>query len=148
MARGKKTGGRSFQVGNIYGTGRPKNPVNIQEMQKANRLKLVEVFSNVLSLHPADFRKRKEQLQKQQVKRTDNSASILELMALTFIDYAIKKGDATKINFMLDRVAGRPVTPLEHSGDNETPVTISSDVLKNITTERILNIAERIAGIK
>lgn len=97
MATGKKTGGRNFPAGN---SGRPKgskNKVVSRKVLEANKKEIEVLISKYLNLPLAKLR----------VAATKPTTKSMDLMIIKIIIEAIKKGDFTRLNFLLDRTIGK-----------------------------------------
>ena len=127
MAIGKKTGGRDFKPGN---PGRPKGtpslPKRIKEM---NRAKIESLLRKYLSM---TFEELGETAK-------DKKTSAIDLMIIKIITESIKKGDQTRLNFILDRMIGRVTDKLDvSSSDGSMSPQLTDEQYKKIA-ERVLN---------
>lgn len=105
MARGKKTGGRDWVPGQPGGPGRPAVTPQLKQLKKLNAEKLAEIL-NRLAHATVDELKAISQ---------DPMTSIFELTICAILKNAVQKGDQQRVNFLLDRLVGKPKEQVEHS---------------------------------
>lgn len=100
MAKGKKTGGKSFKKGESGNpNGRPSLPDDVKEAREINKIELERILNKYIHM---TFK----QIQK---VCADDATPVLDLMICKIIGEAIKKGDQVKLGFILDRLPVGPV---------------------------------------
>ena len=94
MATGTKTGGKNFAMGN---PGRPHGTKIIpKRIKDINRREIETIFNKYLHMNADDLKK----------TLLDKTTHSIDLIAIKIITEAIKKGDYTRFNFILDRMVG------------------------------------------
>lgn len=89
-----KTRFKSGQSGNPRG--KEPLPEHLKQARKWNRTEIETLLNQFMEMSP-------EQLQ---AKLSDKSAKLLELMVARIVAEAIKKGDQSRLTFLLDRLIG------------------------------------------
>jgi hypothetical protein len=108
MARGKKTGGRDFQPGNqmaTLSTGKSRSSAELQHVRKLTSVEF-ERISNQFMHYTLDELEEADR---------DKSLTVIERMVIAVIQGALM-GEHIKLAFLLDRLLGRSVERVEHSG--------------------------------
>lgn len=98
MARGKKTGGKSFLPGHsIKSPGAPKIPELVKQAQYLNRQEFADLSNKYLNM---DFRDLKE-------AASNPDLPVKEVMIASIMKWSIDFGDPGRYAFILDRLLGR-----------------------------------------
>lgn len=106
MARGKKTGGRNFKRGETANrSGRPRVPGEIRELYTANRLYIARRMSELFDMPVNEYRALKR----------DATLNTLDALIISLMDKAYK-GNTQAFTLLMDRVCGKAIQPIEHSG--------------------------------
>lgn len=105
MAKGKKTGGRDFQLG--HHIGRPRLPEEIKKARKLTTATFTELANELLYLSRAGLKDRLE----------SKETPVLELLLGKTIESAISSGNLQKIQIILEKLIDKK--PLEDS-DKDT----------------------------
>lgn len=125
---GKKYGGKDWlpgQSGNP--AGRPPMPKEVIEAKKFNRVALEKLFLEWMD-KPA------ETLQE---RFKDKTTPALEMMVISIIMSAIRKGDSMKLNFLLDRTVGKVKEQVELSGSIGVEHTLTINSARSLTDEQL-----------
>lgn len=103
MSEEKKVRGKPFAKGN---SGRPVGTTIIpKKVKELNRKDMEKVISKYL---------KKSVLQLNEIAKNPKTKS-LDLMIIKIIVEAIKRGDYTRLNFLMDRTVGKVKESIEHS---------------------------------
>lgn len=105
MAKGKKTGGKDFQLGHepTPGGGRPRLSVHDKAFRAMNGSRLAEILNTLINCS-------KEEIME---KAKDPSLSIFELAIASILSKAVQQGDHKRIDAILDRLVGKPKQSIE-----------------------------------
>lgn len=127
MARGFKTGGKDFEKGNKFGKlggGRPPTPDDVKEAKNLNRTKMIRILNKFLDWPLNDL----------VTFVQDKNNPVLEVLVARVLVEGIKKGDQTRLNFLLDRTVGKVVEKFEFDGNlnlNSAIVALIEDIENN-----------------
>lgn len=99
MAKGKKTGGRDFQPGNDFGQGRPPVPEDLKHSRSLNRIQFERTLNKYVHLTGREI---------SQALENAESNSILEMIVAKILDKAFNEGDTRRLEFVLERLIGKP----------------------------------------
>ena len=98
MAKGKKTGGRDILPGQALNPGgRPKLPEELKQFKELTSEEVKRLFAKYARMN-------REQVQS---AVTDKDTPMFELVIASGLVKAVKEGDYTKLNFVLDRTIGK-----------------------------------------
>lgn len=100
----RKPGFQKGQSGNP--NGRPKLPFDVEATRQMNQIDVARAISRYLQLPISEL----------QDKLKDKNESSLNLMVASVIYHAIKKGDQSRLNLILDRCVGKVKDKVEVSG--------------------------------
>lgn len=99
MAKGKKTGGRDYTPGHSApGPGRPQVPEDLKKSRSLNRIEFERVLNKYIYLTGPEIN---------QAIRSDEHP-ILELIVAKILAKAFNEGDPRRVEFIIDRLIGRP----------------------------------------
>lgn len=102
MARGKKTGGRDFQVGNKGGPGRPMVPLDLKEARSINRIEFQRVLNKFMYMNGDEIN---DSLKSKQLP-------MLEMIVAKILAKAFNEGDQRRLEFVIQNLIGSaPVDP-------------------------------------
>ena len=104
MAKGKKSGGKSFvkgESGNV--NGRPILPQDLLESRKLNKIEVSRIISKYMNIPICDIL--------HAVESPDSTA--LESVIAKLITEAHKHGDHNRLNFLFDRMIGKVTDKVE-----------------------------------
>jgi hypothetical protein len=90
---------RGFQKGNKFGKGRPKVPDEVRGLKRLNQLE-VELMLNEFLTKPVD-----ELVE----YSTNKSNPTLQVLVARILVEAIRKGDQTRLDFIFNRLIGKPL---------------------------------------
>jgi hypothetical protein len=111
MAKGKKTGGRDFQPGQVTNpNGRPKVPDDIRETRKLDQFELERMMNRFLDLTADELT---SEIKSGKLKGK-------ELIIATIISKAIVFGDQKRFEFILNRLIGKVTENIKHTYPNVT----------------------------
>ena len=103
MENKDKVIGRPFTTGN---SGRPKGTTTVpKKVREMNRKEVESIISKYLKMS----------LSKLKEKMGNPKTRSMDLMIIKIIVEAIKKGDYSRVNFLMDRTIGKVKEQLEHS---------------------------------
>lgn len=105
MAKGKKTGGRDFEVGNCASTGRPPVPPEIKEARVLNRVEFERIANKLLYMTAAQINE----------IVSDPKTTAIELAICTIIAKGAKEADPKRLAFLFDRLLGKPKQEIDLS---------------------------------
>lgn len=115
MAKGRKTGGRNFVKGVVTNPTGPKPlPTDIKESRKLTQVEFERLVNKYLY---GD----KNELQK---ATADPKTPLIELMIGSILHKGIIQGDERRLEFLLSRLIGKVVQPIEHSGPEAPKVVV------------------------
>ena len=117
MAIGKKTGGRDIKEGQVLNPlGRPKVPEDIKDARKMNKLEFERLLNKYLSMTAKEIN---------EVLLHPETPS-LDIIVCQVIIKAAARGDYLRLNFLLDRLIGKPKEIIQHEAINldDVPVII------------------------
>ncbi len=86
-----------YQVGHPGGPGRPKLPQEIRQATQYTKAMILEAMNKLLSVDKSEL----------QAIMEEPTTPTLELIVGSIIVNAIKHGDPSRLNFLLDRIIGR-----------------------------------------
>lgn len=102
MATGKKTGGRDFKAG--HSVGRPPMPQEVKIIRQVTREDLIDLAMMVMK---GDVEALREVIARAQDKDPAKRPTPIQLLMASCLMKAIKNGDSTVLNSLLDRFFGR-----------------------------------------
>jgi hypothetical protein len=116
MAKGKKTGGRDMKPGENWANpnGRPKLSPEVKEIQKLTNEKLISLMNDLIGCDLPELK----------AKLSDPKATILKLMLGAVLKQALEKGDDKRIDFLLNRMVGKPKEHIDISSESGIKVVI------------------------
>ena len=134
MAKGKKTGGKDIQPGQVLNpSGRPKIPDDLKELRVMDKEKLERILHRVFWLDAHGLTKI--------IK--DPSTPAIELAICTILVATIKKADYKRLSFLLDRTIGRVPIKAEIVSPNrladyvaEIPAEMREEEIERLIRER------------
>jgi hypothetical protein len=108
MARGKKTGGRNIQKGQVLNPrgGLAHDPV-LKAIRRLSRSEIAEIGTLLLE----------KNYQALKAIIDDPTTSVLRLMVASVANRVIAKGDHAAFATLLEQIAGKPKERIEHSGE-------------------------------
>ncbi len=98
--------GRDFKVGNPGGPGRPPVPIELKEARKLNQVELELIMNKLMGLNVKEL---------EDIKSASDTTAIVAMIASIMI-VALKTGDQTRLDFLLNRLIGKVKEKVEHSG--------------------------------
>lgn len=104
MAKGKKSGGKSFvkgESGNIKG--RPVLPPDLLEARKLNKIEVSRIINNYMNQPIGNI----------QAAVNNQDSTALEAMIAKLITEAHRHGDHNRLNFLFDRMIGKVTDKVE-----------------------------------
>lgn len=109
MAKGKKTGGRNFEVGHPPMGGRPRLPDDVKEARALTRADLDRHLTRFMAMGPNELA---------EVRKNPNS-TMLELLIISVMTHGVNKGDQQRLGFLLERLSsiGKVKERVEVSGE-------------------------------
>jgi len=112
LAKGKKTGGRDIQPGQVLNPyGRPKLSDDIRLARSADKLELERIIRKYLNMPPGEMKRVVEF----EINNPDTEINNLEIMIAKMIVEIINKADQFKLEFLLNRLIG----PVKHKIEAE-----------------------------
>lgn len=107
MAKGNKTGGRDFKHGQINNpAGRPPTPEYLKTARKLTKVRFEGILHKYLDHN-------KDELAK---VLKDPETKAIDLCVIKILHEAIIRGDQRRLEFILDRLLGKVVEPINVSG--------------------------------
>lgn len=106
MARGKKTGGRSFLVGNPGGPGRPPTPPELKAALKLTKVKATEILNKYFFATEDEI----------ELALKNPNLSMGEKGVIEILRKAIDQGDQGRIEWLFQRLIGKVPDKVQHSG--------------------------------
>lgn len=134
IAKGKKTGGKDFEPGKPGGPGRPPDSPQMKEFKKLTKVEFINVVNKYLGMT-------KEEIKQIQV---DPNSTMLELLVASIIVKGFNQGDASRLQFFLDRTIGPIKTKIEHSGPEDGPIKIDENLSEEELDRRAAKIMQRL----
>jgi hypothetical protein len=131
MAKGKKTGGRDWLPGERGGPGRPPVDKKIRELKKINREFVEQSFSRFFSMD-------QPQIEAMLEAKTCN---VFEATLAAIFLKAIKEGDPSRLNFLLERVVGKVPTLSEVKDTTER-----KDALKEVPEAKVIELLKAVGN--
>lgn len=130
MARGKKTGGKNFEPGNNANpNGRPPLPSDLKAARNLNKIEVSRIINKFMNMSSAEMT--------EELSKPDSKA--LETMIGKIISEAVKLGDYTRVDFLLNRMIGKVTDKVEHKLPKPTVIKLIGEdaalVLGNATDE-------------
>lgn len=114
MAKGKKTGGKDIQPGEVLNpNGRPKIPDDIKEARSLNKFEVERTITKYLYCSPKEL-----EAYANEAKRKDTDLRAIDMLIISIITTAVNRSDYKRFNFLLDRVIGRVPQKLEATIEN------------------------------
>ena len=114
MAKGKKTGGRDIEPGQVLNpNGRPKTPDDIKEARKLNRFEVERAITKYLYCSPKEL-----EAYAREAKNPETELTALDLCVISIVTAAVNRSDMARFNFLLDRTIGKVPTKLEATVEN------------------------------
>lgn len=110
MAKGRKTGGRDFTKGHSLtppGPGRPAVTPELKALRQINATELARILNALSTASIAELAEMSK----------DPTRSVLEMTIISIWKKAYEKGDQQRVNFILDRLVGKPKEMIEHTGE-------------------------------
>lgn len=98
MAIGKKTGGRNFKPGYKGGPGRPRVPEDLKKSRKYNRHDFERVLNKYINMTGPEINS----------SIRSNTLPIIEMAVAKMLAKAFNEGDPRRMEFILDRLIGKP----------------------------------------
>lgn len=124
MAKGKKTGGRNFEKGNVpVGNGRPRLPDEIKQIRKLTTAEFIERFNKYLYMDRDEIRALAEK----------RSVEVIDLCILNSLIRCIKDGDYATLDKMMDRIIERAPLKVLTTGVHEFVSEVGSAKAKLIS---------------
>ena len=114
MAKGKKTGGRDFQIGNKPKGFRPKLPKEIKELRELNRVMVENLMRQYISMSP----KKVLAMAKPDKIASNDDITSLEAMILRVISKGVTSGLTGNLNYLMDVIIGPIVKQINVCGPN------------------------------
>lgn len=103
MAKGKKTGGRDIQPGEVRNpNGRPKVPEYLKKAKKMNKVLLDKYLNKYINMNMTGLRRALEDS-----KKVTSEVSAMEVMIIRVVMEAVRKGDHKILDFVLNRTVGK-----------------------------------------
>ncbi len=131
MAKGKKTGGKNFALGNCAN---PKGQGAVSPAVKAIRkitLQHIEEVADIIL---------DGNIEKLKAMAADPNTSVLKVWIAKAAATGIQKGDLHSLDTILNRVLGKPKEKIEHTGDNGGAINFKAEIQ--------ISISDRIAQLK
>jgi hypothetical protein len=106
MAKGKKTGGRNFAVGNKYGCGKkmrylPSVAKDIRGMEVNAQADIKRMLTIIMNTPPSQYKKVVKEFQAK-------AKTMLEVTILKILNDYLKDGDERKLAFIYEQWKGKP----------------------------------------
>lgn len=92
---------KPFEPG--HNMGRPKSPAELKAARKLTRTEFESIASKYMSMSKKDI----------EAASRDENLTMLESMIVSIIHKAISHGDQRRLDFLLDRLIGKVVQPIE-----------------------------------
>lgn len=98
MAKGVKTGGRDFKPGHDQpGPGRPPYPKEVREASKLTRILFEGTLNKLINMNISELESYTQ----------DSSVPAIEVILASILQRAIRDGDHTRLDFILNRLIGK-----------------------------------------
>lgn len=107
MAIGKKTGGKNFEKGHHFSSGRPKLPDDLKAVNLLNKGDIKRIIFKYLEMTPNELT---------ELSQNTNDTKAVDLIIIKFIADAIR-GDHYKAEWLLQRSIGRVSEEPEDTGE-------------------------------
>jgi predicted YcjX-like family ATPase len=134
MAKGRKTGGRNIQKGQVLNPkGAGAVSPALRAVRRLSQMQIAEIGTLILEGTISDLEKLKD----------DKNASILKMLFATVAAKAMKQGDHAALSSLLDRIVGKPKQVVEMSGPEGAPIEMSN-VSEAERMERIAKIEQEL----
>lgn len=120
MAKGKKTGGKDIQPGEVRNpNGRPKLPEYLKKARKMNKTLLDEYMNKYINCPITELHRivTEEMKRVKGENKTESEVNAMEMMIIKVILEGTKKGDYKHIDFILDRTIGKVKDVVEVQGN-------------------------------
>lgn len=126
MAKGRKTGGRDFQKGHPGNPLGRCDPPDLRESRKLTRQEFERLVDRYLKMGSEELSKL--------VK--DKTTSNLELMIASIVHKAIVQGDQKRLDFLLDRLIGKVVQPIQDDTTKRSLHFLTDEQLKALINNK------------
>jgi hypothetical protein len=129
MAKGRKTGGKDFELGKPGGPGRPSLPEDLRTAKKLTQTEFEKIMTKYLLMPASEFQEMTDAISNKQ--KTD--ASMLEMMLASVMQKAVIGGCPQRLEFILTRMFGKPKEKPDQDDQDE-----ADELLREIPTEKLL----------
>ncbi len=119
MAKGTKTGGRNFVVGNAGGPGAPKVPDDIKKARKLNRIEFERILNKYIHVKLGDLHGI--------IK--DPHTEVLDGIVCKILSKGFNEGDPRRLEFVIDRLIGKVQ---EAQQEMENPDAAKDDTINKL----------------
>jgi hypothetical protein len=127
MAKGKKTGGRDIQKGQVLNPRGPHTlPPDIKEARKLTRTEFERLVNKFMHMTQDEI----------VASANDPKTVGIELMIGSIVHKAVVQGDQKRLDFLLDRIFGKMIQPLAHQLP-DGPIVQARPEIRSLTDEQL-----------